>query len=245
MNPVICTWAIELPAGADLVWPDGCRDVIAIMPQGQPATLLLSGVDDTARRIHCHSTTRFMGIRLAPGVRFPWESTTPEALRTDTPLHRPEHHEQQGIPATPQAMLHALQQQVNNSAIIPPAWISDYLTELGEHSTRLSPQKPLPHWPRSERTIRRLLTEHTGMPPRYWQQLARIRTVARAIAATDEPLAALAADYHFADQAHLSRDIRRWLGCTPAMLRSDNTGNQHQRAIHLAKLSAPDAFSRT
>lgn len=44
----------------------------------------------------------------------------------------------------------------------------------------------------------------------------------RAVAAHDgPPLAELAADHGYADQAHMTRAFRRWLGITPAGLRRD------------------------
>lgn len=247
MNPVICNWSAELSAGTDIIWPDGCRDVIAIMPEGQPATLLCSGLDDTARRIRCQTTTRFVGVRLAPGVTFSWEQATPETLRSDRQLQHwsasyLQHIQPQSNHASAGTLLHDLQQHINNTAITPPAWIREFLAESADPSDNCPRRLTSTGWPRSERNMRRLLVEYTGRPPRYWQQLARIRAVARAITANDEPLAALAAEYRFADQAHMSRDIRRWLGCTPAMLRTDNNGND-QRANNLARLSAPDAFT--
>ena len=251
MNPVICTWSAELPAGTEVIWPDGCRDVIAIMPAGQPAALLCSALDESARHIQCQTATRFMGIRLAPGVRFAWEREAPAMLLSDRYLQRwsapllqltDQHSEAQNSSTSTDNLLRYLQQQIDNHAITPPEWINAYLLELAEQDGDYRPPGASVHRPRSERNMRRLLVEYTGRPPRYWQQLARIRATARAIAGSDEPLAALAAEYHFADQAHMSRDIRRWLGCTPAMLRADNNGND-QRANNLARLSAPDAFT--
>ena len=251
MNPVVCTWSAELPAGAEVIWPDGCRDVIAILPAGQPAALLCSGLDQSVRHIQCQTATRFIGVRLAPGVRFAWERDAPATLLNDSNLQRwsaplqqltDQHSEADNSSASAGSLLPYLQQQIDNHAITPPAWIGTYLAELAGCSAYPPSPTGALRWPRSERNMRRLLVEYTGRPPSYWQQLARIRATARAIAGSDEPLAALAAEYHFADQAHMSRDIRRWLGCTPAMLRADNNGND-QRANNLARLSAPDAFT--
>lgn len=240
MNPVICSWNLDMPAGNDVVWPDGCRDVIAMFPQQQPAVLMCSGLDVTVRRIQCRSATRFLGIRLAPGVRLAWESASPAALQHDYAV--PEEclpRQELSQSASPEAALRCLQQQVYNTLIAPPDWIADCLAEYCQPSRRSTPAG----WARSERHLRRLLVAHTGMPPRYWRQLARMRAAARALVADDEPLASLAAAYQYADQAHLSRDIRRWLGCTPAMLRTAAASSEQQRAVYLARLSAPDAFS--
>ena len=70
----------------------------------------------------------------------------------------------------------------------------------------------------SERSLERLTQRATGQPPRFWRALARVRRAARDLA-TPQPLAEIAADHGYADQAHLSRDCLRWLGQTPAALR--------------------------
>jgi transcriptional regulator GlxA family with amidase domain len=70
----------------------------------------------------------------------------------------------------------------------------------------------------SERSLERLVQTATGQPPRYWRALARVRRAAQALDSA-QPLAAIAADHGFADQAHFSRECRRWLGQTPSHLR--------------------------
>ncbi|MNT43045.1 DNA-binding transcriptional regulator AraC [compost metagenome] len=70
----------------------------------------------------------------------------------------------------------------------------------------------------SERTLERLTQRATGQVPRFWRALARVRRAALALG-TSQPLAEIAADHGYADQAHFSRDCLRWLGHTPASLR--------------------------
>ncbi|MDO8903581.1 AraC family transcriptional regulator [Hydrogenophaga sp.] len=70
----------------------------------------------------------------------------------------------------------------------------------------------------SERSLERLTSRATGKPPRFWRALARVRRAARMLGA-EQPLADIAAEHGYADQAHFSRDCLRWLGQSPASLR--------------------------
>jgi AraC-like DNA-binding protein len=71
----------------------------------------------------------------------------------------------------------------------------------------------------SARSLERLLSGHTQRGPLWWRNLARARHCARALAGAT-PLAELAADHGYADQAHMTRDLRRWFGATPTRLRA-------------------------
>lgn len=69
----------------------------------------------------------------------------------------------------------------------------------------------------SRRTLERVLVRHTGKPPVFWSQLARVRMAARALVSG---LNAVETAYEagYSDQAHLSRSIGRWLSVTPTEL---------------------------
>ncbi|MEZ5703035.1 MAG: helix-turn-helix domain-containing protein [Burkholderiaceae bacterium] len=71
----------------------------------------------------------------------------------------------------------------------------------------------------SERTLQRLLKPATGRAPVYWKRLARLRQTARALShGPAGALADVACAQGFADQAHMSREIRSWLGVSPGQL---------------------------
>jgi transcriptional regulator GlxA family with amidase domain len=88
----------------------------------------------------------------------------------------------------------------------------------------------------SARSLRRKMQLVTGAPLRYWLGLARVRRAAREIVLTDAALADVALETGFADQAHMTREVKRWLGEAPSILRS-------KREQVAPKLLAPDAFS--
>jgi AraC family transcriptional regulator len=60
---------------------------------------------------------------------------------------------------------------------------------------------------------------HHGQSPTESRRQARLRRAARLLVETRWPLAAIAAECGFADQAHMTRTLRRVLGQTPRGLR--------------------------
>ncbi|MEC9402698.1 MAG: helix-turn-helix domain-containing protein, partial [Pseudomonadota bacterium] len=72
----------------------------------------------------------------------------------------------------------------------------------------------------SVRTLQRRFREQGLPPPEYWRLLARARRAA-GLLATEVPLVEIAAVCGFSDQAHMTRDLRRWFGRSPAQLRRD------------------------
>lgn len=73
----------------------------------------------------------------------------------------------------------------------------------------------------SERTLHRVARTHVGMTPAGMIRRRRLQEAAeRARTDTGADLAAIAADLGYADHAHLTRDFRRVLGCTPKAYRS-------------------------
>lgn len=73
----------------------------------------------------------------------------------------------------------------------------------------------------SPRTLRRRFAGQAGIAPKRWLRLKRIDSVLRDPALLDPgvSLAAVAAEHGYADQAHMTRDVLRLTGVTPAQLR--------------------------
>ena len=69
----------------------------------------------------------------------------------------------------------------------------------------------------SPRSLQRLFRELVGVGPKWVLRRYRVHEAAERLAAADPPpLAELAADLGFADQAHLTHEFRRAVGATPA-----------------------------
>ncbi|MBE0508125.1 MAG: AraC family transcriptional regulator [Marinospirillum sp.] len=231
-DPYLCQWTLQSATDELLIWPDGCRDVILVFAPDQPAQLLLTGLDQLPRSVCYPAGTLFVGARLAVGSFLSLERCLP-FVGDDRWLPSSELPAvltwEDSLPALAEVGRGWLSQFLHANLQPPQDWVVDYLQFL-----KLA-LPFVPHRQVSDRSFRRQLVRATGAPPRYWQNLARVRRTAGVVAASDEPLAAVAADLGFVDQAHLSRCLVQWLGQTPGRLRKN-------RASVLARLAAPDAF---
>jgi AraC-like DNA-binding protein len=70
----------------------------------------------------------------------------------------------------------------------------------------------------SERHLRRLVLSHTGLEPRTLRRVARFQRFLDLSEGAERSLASLASAAGYADQAHLTREVRALSGLTPAAL---------------------------
>lgn len=70
----------------------------------------------------------------------------------------------------------------------------------------------------SSRTLQRHFSALSLPPPGFWRLLGRARRAVQALPA-HVPLAEIALEYGYSDQAHMTREFMRWFGMTPAQLR--------------------------
>lgn len=82
----------------------------------------------------------------------------------------------------------------------------------------------------AERHLRRLFLDHTGMSPKAVQRVGRFQRFVRAVDSGRDGLAELAAEAGFADQAHLTREVRTLAGLTPGALLLERSGSRVQPA---------------
>ena len=177
--------------------PDGCRDLIVVAPRVGAPVCFVSALADTMETPEFAPGDRAVGVRLRPGAQFDERALL--ALLRDG-----EHADDSDLAAAIGCTVH-LDTQVR-----------DALDCLQEAPTLQLAQRRLGV---SERSLERLLSLRTQRGPLYWRQLARARRCARALAGA-APLAQLAAEHGYADQAHMARDLRRWFGATPTRLRA-------------------------
>jgi AraC-like DNA-binding protein len=76
----------------------------------------------------------------------------------------------------------------------------------------------------STRQLERLFEEHIGLGPKLYARLVRFQRALALVRGTRAPLAAVAARAGYFDQAHLTRDFRRFAGKPPAALRATAPG---------------------
>ena len=72
------------------------------------------------------------------------------------------------------------------------------------------------------RTLQRRLKDLSLPPPEVWRLLGRARRAASMLPHR-LPLADIAFDSGYSDQAHMTREFKRWFGQTPSMLRRNKT----------------------
>jgi AraC-like DNA-binding protein len=179
------------------VLPDGCRDLICLERDGHPTRWFVSALADTADHVHCRPGERYRGYRLQPAALF--DPIT--LVRAAAGLRD----------GNDDAVLSLLADVVSVDANL-----AEMLDGLSRAAGVAVACRDLGV---SERLLERLVKAGTGRTPGFWRGLARVRRAAAALS-DPEPLAAIAADHGYADQAHMSRDFRKWFATTPTGFRS-------------------------
>lgn len=150
----------------------------------------------SAQRSSAPPGAQLYGLRLAPGA-----APDPRALQDAT----------HSTDADPQVLLSRL-----TAALTHDTGAEDALTGLAlapdvAGAARLAGV--------SLRSLQRVL-ERAALPqPRFWSQLARARRAGRALLSST-PLIEIAADHGYSDQAHFTREMRRWFTVTPQAARN-------------------------
>lgn len=95
----------------------------------------------------------------------------------------------------------------------PPGRLGSAMQLLG----RLSVEATASSLGVSSRQLRRLVTDNCGLTPKAYQRVVRLRR----FLANTQPLAHAALAVGYADQAHLTREVSRPCGLSPAALRAE------------------------
>lgn len=182
--------AVEVP-------PDGCRDLIVVVPRRGAPSSFVSALADTTETPSFESGDQAVGVRLRPGAEF--DEAVLLAL-----LRHGEHIDDSDLAAA-----------IGAAVRLDPR-VQEALDCLHEAPTLDIAHA---HLGVSERSLQRLLAQRTQRGPLYWRNLARARRCARALGGT-WPLAHLAIAHGYSDQAHMTRDLQRWFGNAPSRLRA-------------------------
>ena len=177
--------------------PDGCRDLVVVVAHGQAPRCFVSPLSRSTETHAFAPGDQAAGVRLRPGAQIDERALTAW-------LRGGERCDDADLLAAAGA-----------AATLDPR-VDEALACLRE-----APSLPLAHarLDVSARSLERLLAARTRRGPSWWRSLARARRCARGLALAT-PLAELAADHGYADQAHMTRELRRWFGVTPARLRA-------------------------
>ncbi len=192
-------WRFNAPARSQgLVFPDGCRDlIVSLTPHATPACFVTS-LADGVESPEFMAGQQFIGVRLHAGAQFDERAVLDRLTR---------HERFDGGD-----LLSAIGAEVRLDPLVHEAlaWLAE--------APRLDTARA--NLGLSTRSVERLMMSRTGWTPACWRNLARARRCAKALFGA-EPLIVIAADHGYADQAHMTRDMRRWFGASPARIRSD------------------------
>lgn len=96
----------------------------------------------------------------------------------------------------------------------------------------------------SARQLRRVVTEHVGLPPKHLARVLRFQRALRQVVSGRTGFAALAADEGYADQAHMIREFVALSGSSPKFWRDRaSTDSRNRPALECANL--PTAANRS
>lgn len=205
---VACLWEQQVATDRDhRVVPDGCADII-VGPRGAAAVGLADG--PTFHRLSAGSWCRGLRLR-AEAVSTFFRVPAGELRNVDVALD--------DVVGTRRAR--ALADTVLDGAPDPALELAP--PERVQCAVRLLASMPVDgaadELGMSSRQLRRLVLAHTGVGPKMYQRVVRMRRflddpVAR-------PLAEAAVLAGYADQAHLTREVTALCGLPPAALRAE------------------------
>ncbi len=70
----------------------------------------------------------------------------------------------------------------------------------------------------SERTVNRKFTNAVGLSPKQFSSIVRLRRAIDCLTNPDYAISSIAIDCGFSDQAHMTREIKSYMGQTPSLL---------------------------
>lgn len=198
---LLAVWCLRAERAATaLIVPDGCRDLIVKRPAGQRPYWFMSSLEDRTCAVPVGKGDVFTGYRLRPGAGVDVAGLY-RSIRGDELSDHDICAGLDGFTRLSGRLADALACLASGVGSVAAA---ARLVGVGQ------------------RTLQRMIISETGRPPVFWLQLARVRTAGRAVRGAPS-LAAVAFAHGYADQAHMSRDFRRWLDISPAGLRNGAT----------------------
>ncbi len=211
------------------VFPDGCRDLIAVLTPTGKVAAFFTGLDAAPYRVEAAPGTRYVGVRVPAGVTQKASAVLgtgfgQELLDADRLCWTPSCFDH------PQELAGRMIELLHDSFSAPLSIVGDFLQALQEQPACL------PRLSHSTRTLRRRITQATGQSPQFWLRLYRARRAGRLLVTTHESLAEIALRTGYSDQAHMTREMQHWFAHTPSALRRASASTRHA-------LCAPDAFT--
>jgi AraC-like DNA-binding protein len=215
---VACTWERVTTAGQEQrVVPDACVDLI-----WSGERLSIAGPDSKARVVRLAPGSRVVGARLRPGAAGPVLGLPASELRNATP----EAADVLG-PDVAAALLDGLAAGSDPHALLfralelrgvrePEPLVRAAVAALGHPRARVGPVAA--ELGVSARQLQRRVSDAVGYGPKMLQRVLRFR---RLQALPPAPLAELALDAGYADQAHMTAEVTGLAGIAPVRFLKD------------------------
>jgi len=216
---VACLWENEpLEDRTQRVVPDGCVDLVWFAGR----ELVVAGPDTGPRMVALPAGARSSGIRLRPGTAGAFLGVPASEVR-DQQISTAEVWggrvtalEEALAGSGPQDRLRLLADAVDRRRAAPDALVLAAARRLSIHTARVAGVAA--DLGISERQLHRRTVEAVGYGPKVLARVARLR---RLIAASDDSLVARAFEAGYASQAHMTDEVRRLTGLTPARFLAD------------------------
>jgi AraC-like DNA-binding protein len=225
-------WVVDGPACPVRVVPDGCMDLIRM-----DGRIVVAG-PDTSASTSLHGSEPFVGLRFRPGV-LPRLLGVPAAELRDRRIPLDE--------LRPVREHRRLTDVVADLAAAPPRpettpWS---LPTLGHVTSRLAAGASAADVAReidwSGRTLQRQCGAVFGYGPATLRRILRFRR-AMGMVRAGRPFATVATDAGYADQSHLSREVRELSGVSLRSLREGQDGSGANRSTDVPSGSSTVAY---
>lgn len=176
-----------------MIQPDGCRDLIFVGLRDGQTTVKFTDWDSGPRYTEIQAGSKLIGYRLCPGAV----------------LAVPPHCD---IPSSSNAIEDMIASEATCNAEL--ADIIDALTIGKATVPEIARQGGV-----TPRTLQRWFQAADLPKPEFWRLLGRARRALGTLS-DQKPLAETAFEFGYCDQAHMSREFKRWFGHSPAKLLS-------------------------
>jgi len=223
-------WVNELagPAAIDVV-PDGCIDIY-----WTGAGLQIAGPNTEVLTLTMPAAAALAGVRFHPGVAGRWLGVpATEVLNRHQPLgevwdRRTVDELSDRLAQAPSSVATAILLEQTLIARLPAVAPADPIAEatvaaMGRAgpTTKNVVSDLIADFGWSERTLRRHCHEAFGYGPKTLERILRFQRFLGLLPTARAPLAVLAAEAGYADQAHLAREVRRLSGQSPSGLMAE------------------------
>src|SRR5829696_6831997 len=214
-------WINELrgPTAIDVV-PDGCIDIY-----WSGAGLQIAGPNTEVVTLTMPGAVKLAGVRFHPGVAGRWLGVPATGLVN---RHQPldEVWDRRAVEVVSDRLAHATSAAA--AAMVLEVASADTIVEAtvaalsgGGRPTNSVVSELIAEFGWSERTLRRHCHEAIGYGPKTLERILRFQRFLRLLPTARAPLAILASEAGYADQAHLAREVRRLSGQTPSALMAE------------------------